>query len=312
MKVWNFCLLFLLSQSVVIGQAAIWDTLNFENNLHSSRLYFDSTQSSGIWQIGKPQKTLFNSAYSGDFALITDTLLNYSASSSDTFYLGFSIYGNGTSLEFKHRYDLDSLHAFGNIELSIDSGQTWKLLHDSINPFYLWSQQNYNIGSYGTEVYNLYTKHDLIGNNNGFTGKSAGWINTMIMFPCYAIKRPWEVYLRFNFSADSVALAREGWMIDDIIINSFGGECSDLRENAIVPIIDIYPNPSQNEIVQLSKAWDQKVKFNIYNLTGQLAQDGIIEAHQYSIPLKKLQSGFYNLHFYDGEQLLGVAKFQKQ
>jgi hypothetical protein len=65
-------------------------------------------------------------------------------------------------------------------------------------------------------------------------------------------------------------------------------------------------------LVQLSKAWDQKVKFKIYNLTGQLAQDGIIEAYQYSIPLKKLQSGFYNLHFYDGDQLLGVAKFQKQ
>ena len=312
MKILNLCLLFFLSTNLLKAQPALWDTLNFENTLHSSRLYLDSTQSSGIWQIGKPQKTLFDSAYSGDFALLTDTFLNYSSSSSDTFYLGFSIYGNGTSIEFKHRYDLDSLHAFGNIELSADSGQTWQLLHDSINRFYLWSQQNNNIGSYGTEVYNLYTKHDLTGSKNGFTGNSAGWITSYINFPCYAIKRPWEVYLRFNFSADSMALAGEGWMIDDIIINSFGGECSGLSENASVPVIELYPNPNRGEELRLSKAWGQNVKFKVYSLTGQLAQEGGIEAFQHSIPLKELQSGFYSLHFYEGEQLLAVAKFQKQ
>tara|TARA_R110002050_G_scaffold917_3_gene6566 strand:+ start:11828 stop:12766 length:939 start_codon:yes stop_codon:yes gene_type:complete len=312
MKSLTLCLLFFLSANFLKAQPAIWDTLNFENNLHESRLYFDSTQSSGIWQIGKPQKTLFDSAYSGELALLTDTLLNYSSSSSDTFYLGFSIYGNGTSIEFKHRYDMDSLHAFGNIELSADSGQTWKLLHDSINPFYLWSQQNNNMGYYGTEVYNLYTKHDLSGDKNGFTGKSTGWVTTMIMFPCYAIKRPWEVYLRFNFSADSMALASEGWIIDDILINSFGGECSNLGENKVVPIIEIYPNPNQGNELKLGKIWEQEIKFKLYNLTGQLAQDGIIQAYQNSIPLRGLQNGFYSLRFYEGEQLLGVAKLQKQ
>lgn len=312
MKISNLILLFFFTANCIKAQTAVWDTLSFENNLHLSRLYFDSTQSSGIWQIGKPQKTLFNSAYNSDFALLTDTLLNYIPSSSDTFYLGFSIYGNGTSIEFKHRYDLDSLHAFGNIELSADSGQTWRLLHDSINPFYLWSQQNNNIGSYGTEVNNLYTKHDLLGNKNGFTGKSAGWINTMIMFPCYAIKKPWELYLRFNFSADSLALAGEGWMIDDIIINSFGGECSDLKENATIPIINVYPNPNRGEELRLSKAWEENVKFKLYNLRGQLAQEGSIAAFQHSIPLKKMQSGFYSLQFFKEEQLIGITKFKKQ
>ena len=75
---------------------------------------------------------IFYSAYSGKFALNTDTILNYSANSSDTFSLGFEIYGAFTTIEFKHRYDLDSLHAYGNIEISADSGISWHLLHDTI------------------------------------------------------------------------------------------------------------------------------------------------------------------------------------
>jgi hypothetical protein len=162
---------------------------------------------------------IFDSAYSGKFALITDTILNYSANSSDTFSLGFEIYGAITTIEFKHRDDLDSLHACGNIEISADSGISWPLLNDTIDSFgFLYQITNFH-GPYGTVLSNFYTQHKPNSGYNGFTGHSKGWETSIIEFPCFAIKRPWEVYLRFNFFADSVALPGEGWMIDDIIIN---------------------------------------------------------------------------------------------
>jgi hypothetical protein len=311
MKDWKLYLLFFISLSTVKGQASLFDTLSFENSLHQSRISFDSTQSSGIWQIGAPQKVLFDSAHSEGFAMITDTTLLYSAGTSDTFSLAFDIYGAITTIEFKHRYNLDSLHAYGNIEISADSGNSWHLLHDTIDSFgFLYQITNFH-GPYGTVLSNFYTQHKPNSGYNGFTGHSKGWETSIIEFPCFAIKRPWEVYLRFNFFADSAALPGEGWMIDDIIISSFGG-CSSLKEKHKFPIIDIFPNPNYEQNIMLSKPWDKSINFDLYNINGQLHSIGIIAAFGKTIPLLNIKSGLYSLHFYDDQTPIGFAKFQKK
>ena len=294
----------------VKAQSPLFDTLSFESTLHQNRIYFDSTQSSRIWQIGNPQKVIFDSAYSGNFALITDTFFNYSANSSDTLSLGFEIYGAITTIEFKHRYDLDSLHAYGNIEISADSGISWHLLHDTIDVNNILPQISNNLGPYGIILTNFYIKHNPTNDRNGFTGQSKNWETSIIEFPCFAIKRPWEVYLRFNFFADSLAMPGEGWMIDDIIISSFGG-CSRLNENDEVPTIDIYPNPNYGQNIRLSTAWDMHVSYKLYDLNGQLIKLGTLAAFEKSIFLKNIKSGFYSLHFYDNQNPLGTAKFRQ-
>jgi hypothetical protein len=126
---------------------------------------------------------IFDSAYSGKFALITDTIFNYSANSSDTFSLGFEIYGAITTIEFKHRYDLDSLHACGNIEISADSGISWPLLNDTINAINLLHQISSNFVSYGTNLTNFYIKHNPINDRNGFTGQSKTGKQVVLNFP---------------------------------------------------------------------------------------------------------------------------------
>jgi hypothetical protein len=126
---------------------------------------------------------IFDSAYSGKFALITDTILNYSANSSDTFSLGFEIYGAITTIEFKHRDDLDSLHACGNIEISADSGISWHLLKDTINAINLLHQISNNFVSYGTNLTNFCIKHNPTNDRNGFTGQFKTGKQVVLNFP---------------------------------------------------------------------------------------------------------------------------------
>ena len=311
MKAWKICVLLFYSSQAIWAQRSTFDTINFENTVHLNRLYFDSTQSSGIWQIGRPQKPLFDSAYSGDFAIITDTTLNYIGGSADTFGFGFEIFGVETSIEFKHRFDLDSLKAFGNLEISVDSGNTWHLLHDTIDSFNFMSQIGNNLGVYGTSVYNFYPKLDTsLQARNGFTGNSNGWISSLIQFPCYAIKKPWEIYLRFNFSADSSAIAGEGWMIDDIMISSYG-DCSGFEENALVNKVEIFPNPSFGDEIKISIPWEETIDYRIYSSTGQLVQRGNLPPFEQSIPLKFSRTGLYSLFFSSQQQVVGSALLLK-
>ncbi len=308
MKSYLLCLVLASFSQILLAQRSVFDTLSFENTSHQNRLYFDSTQSNRIWQIGNPKKVLFNSASSGDFAIITDTTLNYSPNTNDLFGFGFEIFGSITTIEFKHRYDLDSLHAFGNIEISVDSGNTWHLLHDTINSFYFLNQVSNNLGSYGTDLFNFYARRDTSTlSNNGFTGTSNGWVTSQIQFPCYAIKRPWEIYLRFNFIADSMAVPAEGWMIDDIIISSFG-ECSSLINDPLKKKIEVFPNPSFAEELRISEAWDQMVNYRIYSATGQLVQTGQLSAFEQKIALKFSEAGLYRIFFNVDEQLMGSAQ----
>jgi hypothetical protein len=190
MKDWKLCLLFFIYVNEEKAQSPQFDTLWFESTPRQKRIYFDSTQRSEIWQIGEAQKLIFDSAYSRKFALITDTILNYSANSCDTFSLGFEKYGAITTIEFKHRYDLDSLHVCGNIDISADSGISWHLLHDTINAINLLHQISNSFVPDATNLTNFYIKHNPTHDRNGFTGQSKNWETSSIEFPCLAIKRP--------------------------------------------------------------------------------------------------------------------------
>ncbi len=79
-----------------------------------------SSDSNNIWQLGKPNKVFFDSAYSGTNAIITDTINSYSVTnhsyfdikipSNSWFQLGNRI------ISFKHKFDTDSLKDGGYIE----------------------------------------------------------------------------------------------------------------------------------------------------------------------------------------------------
>src|SRR5436190_5992473 len=135
MKKIVFVLLFLL---IVVNKSNGQDYyINFDSfdqdfNLH---FYLDTINSNNDWQIGKPNKTNFNSAYSLPNVIITDTLSSYKVNDTSIFYLTHRReFGDamGLYLEFQYKIESDSLNDFGFVEYSINGGQDWINLTDTL------------------------------------------------------------------------------------------------------------------------------------------------------------------------------------
>ncbi|MFI5220854.1 MAG: hypothetical protein ACHQK8_00905, partial [Bacteroidia bacterium] len=150
-----FFLLFMLVSKMSYGQ--LLRAINFETKNYSNLLFIDTSNHKNIWQIGKPNKSKFDSAYSKPNALVTDTLNPYPINDTSRFIIKNSIgYGYlGTSLGFYYKLNTDSLKDFGMIEISMDSGSHWYdiISNDSICHFAIWWP---------------YTKPVLTGNTNGW------------------------------------------------------------------------------------------------------------------------------------------------
>lgn len=268
------------------------DTVNFETQ--SPWVQTDTT-TGNIWQVGKPNKLIFDSAYSAPNAIVTDTLLSYPVNNTSRFTLGFQLYGGQPYIEFKHRFDTDSLKDGGFVEISNDSGNTWTLLSDTTflggtSPYFFhWT--------YGLETYNFYGVDDSLKNAAmGFSGKSNQWITSTIRFPCYAIKKPYELMLRFTFVSDSVNNPRDGWIIDDIFIYN-QGVCSDLAENQL-KIIDAYPNPfSHKTRIDLGpENYLHNGSYSLYDVGGnEILSKSSLVGHSFDIEKGNLPKGIYSL-----------------
>jgi Secretion system C-terminal sorting domain len=182
----------------------------------TSTQYFDgtdsqpltvTTDSGNVWQIGQPQKTLFNAAASVPNVLITDTLNPYPANADAAAVVSylFSMNQGIMAMQWKQKLDLDSLTDGGFVEYSTDNGSTW--VNAFNNPY----------------VYNFYgydsTNVDTLPNGQiGFTGTDTTWRDIWICFDAsYFIQFQTALLLRLRLVSDSVSSNREGWMVDNMI-----------------------------------------------------------------------------------------------
>ena len=116
MKIYSLLLSFLLLINIVLSQTF---DINFENQ--TPYLINDSTS---IWQVGEPNKTIFNEAYFSLNAIITDTVNTYPSNDSSSFIIAFTpIYCTAPVISFYHKYDTDSAKDGCYIEYSIDHGR---------------------------------------------------------------------------------------------------------------------------------------------------------------------------------------------
>jgi hypothetical protein len=213
-------LLLLISLSSLRGQIIfVNQTFNMNWGLPS---YFtiDTTQANNLWQLGKPQKVFFDSAYSPPHALVTDTVNLFPAGNTSSFIIRFD-FGKilrDCHVGFRHKYDFDSLVAGGYIEIRyygwIESGPNDPVWTDWVNV------QEDPLTWIGAPVY---TSDTIIGGIPAFTGKSDGWKYTQLNYHWnMAIKGPMNfpeiVEYRFTAFSDSSATATEGWIIDDFFL----------------------------------------------------------------------------------------------
>ena len=240
-----FLLLGLLPILTLRGQDVTWDTITFENPYEYLSI---DTSSTCIWQIDVPQKAFFDAAYSGERAIVTDPLNPYPINNNSCFDLKIGIFNIGwypedIFIEFRHKFDTDSLHDGGFITISYDTGRTFINIIEDTNYFYSITPVEQ-----GWLNANLYSPADTLYNGEyGYSGRSDGWITTNICWTLIPIKADYRetgdtIILRFNFISDNNESDNEGWMLDNIRLYSvdFGGAVHDF---GLENLITIYPNP---------------------------------------------------------------------
>lgn len=286
------------------------DTTDFEAS--APRITINISQPDNIWQIGTPSKTNFTSAYQSLRAIATDTVNPYPDSNFSQFTYGFELYGSTPFIEFTHKFDTDSNHAGGYIEMSADNGNTWLLLTDTT-----W--RDLYIGVFGFSCNNFYSFNDSLPNNKvGFTGSSSGWIKSRISFQCMALKAPpsesteqvqYPFFLRFTFESDSLNSSKDGWMIDNIVLSNYGG-CSSLDEHPI-SIASIWPNPITSNRFTIKWSDDHYLQngiIKVYNNAGVLViQQTEVYGYSYEVQ-SELPEGAYSVIVEENKQPIAMAK----
>lgn len=298
-------ILILLFTSSLITLHAQRNQINFDDG-YIDWITIDTTNINNSWQIGPPQKILFDSAFSDPNVIITDTLNIYSINDTSIFYVYFPwhSYSMWPELGFRFKIDADSISDFGNIKASYDNGNTWiEVIKDAEQYDIEWFVHGQDLGGGNHELIYSYGVDTI-----AFTGTSEIWYTfNMSMYG-------WDSYFPFNdtivyrisFQSDSVQNNKEGWMIDNIWVNDW---ISKLEENyQRTPAILTYPNPFTH-LVSFKTPYQNRIleSIKIYDVSGNLIKNVLSNTPKIVLNLSDLNAGLYFYHIRDnqGEEFTG-------
>lgn len=247
---------------------------NFET---TEKVYINTSLANNVWQIGKPQKTIFNSSFNGRNVIVTDTINFYPNNNVSEFIIKTPTYccwWGGIDLYFRHKFDTDTLIDGGTIEVSYD-GTNWANiltspeLHHSLYSF-----------SKSDTVFSLHEP--------GFSGRSKNWtpVNYFWNYP-----NTDTISLKFKFASDGINNNREGWMIDSLIFKYNLG--IGIKENSIqTKGFILYPNPTNNYLKIETLVPANQLILSIYNTTGQELINRILN-NETQVDISDLTRGIY-------------------
>lgn len=259
-------ILVVLSPLIVQGQG--WNTpldvtFDPDDTVYQQSIIIDTTHNHNLWQIGKPNKVVFDSAYSLPNAIVTDTLNQYPPNDTSVFILGLRNFLRTSTwwhavgyIYFHFQMDVDS-GSRGIIEYSSDTGQTWK---------------------------NLPTIAGTPPDTITFTHSSFGW--QWYSIPFFDINSD-TLLLRFTFISDSDAASGDGWQIDNFQVNYYTEDVSIVTK----PQYSIFPNPA-NTLLTI-KGPDKIGNVEVYNSSGKLLLTNYYNKTVADIDISSLLPGIY-------------------
>ena len=262
------------------------DSCKFETECSILRL---DTSSSQIWQIAKPNKTIFDTAFVGEKALITDSANAYPVNNHSYFDLVFHTNsGYNVLVEFNHKYDTDTRRDGGYIEISTDKGLSWQ----QIDSFPIAGEaQIYNFE-------NLYSEDDTLLNGiPAFSGNSNGWVHTKIQWIwALPVKRIEDTaMLRFHFISDSIETNQEGWMIDDIVVSTvdLGSGIDETVSNQVKMTLSPNPTVAQTR-VSFERLQGNNHELRVYDSMGKLVEQHVrMDKQGLILQTENWKSGLY-------------------
>lgn len=294
-KFFLWFLMFAFIGSKALAQSTAPDSLTFDSGFYPFTIHIDS---GSLWQIGEPQKSVFNHAHHGSKALLTDTLNTYPANDTSRFTMIIPspyISTCASALTFSHKYDMDTQGDQGYIEASYDGGNSWLMLKDTMGnsdfngPYFFTWNWDYQEDTVWTHPHNII-----------INGSSKGWITSGFYWQWWVpvksdtiIINPDSLMLRFTFISDSINKNKDGWMIDDISVWA-QTDCSGINENSADFAFDVFPNPARNN-VNLSFAEPMpEINIEVINSKGQVVlSENFQNQSLLKLDLSKQTKGLY-------------------
>ena len=235
----------------------------FEDTTHNYFMYRDTIANPNcIWQIGAPQKTVFNSAIANSLpnAIVTDTVNTYPINDTSSFIIKHEV-GQGylyindfypiVKLMGYYFVDSDTLNDFGKIEFSPDNGLSWILISDDT-----------------LTLQNSGASWPYIEYNPVFTGNSNGWRYFSLTLSGYdysSFSIGDTVQYKFTFISDATNENKDGLMFDNITVrDDIGGSINNLNQGEQF----CYPNPFQNQLT--FKVKNEYTGITIYDINGKI------------------------------------------
>lgn len=225
----------------------------------------DTANTNNIWQIGSPQKILFDSSYTLPNALITDTINNYPINNqsavkwhiSGSFSFSF---GGIIAIQWVQKLDLEQGKDAALVEFSLDSGTTW--LNAFTDPLVY--------SFYGYDTANT----DTINGAVGFTGVDSTWKNIWLCFDNNFMQmQTGDLQVRLTFISDSVDTQQEGWIIDNIYANRTIVHTVKKTADEEQPYLKVFPTATTGRVhIEAEKLQE----FHIIEQIDLISRDGRI------------------------------------
>lgn len=237
-----------------------------------------------IWQVGKPQKIIFDSAATLPNALVTDTINNYPANNTSRFT--FSIIPWAThgilGIQWMQKIDMEKKHSGGLVEFSVDNGVTFQSAFN--NP----------------HVYNFFgfdpsNQDTLLSGEYAFSGTDSGWKDVWLCYDMSWLSMVDSIIVRYTFKSDGLS-GKEGWMIDNM--NAHVTIIHPVKETQHNDYFNVYPNPAKNIVhIELNKMESFHIIENmqLINSAGKVVQEWNNIPTRYWIDVSKYAAGMYYL-----------------
>ena len=287
--------------------------LTFEDTAVINQVFYtDSTiDPQGVWQIGAPQKSFMDSAFTQPYALVTslDSFLPVNTNASFIITLPGYIgnFSGGGLLTFTHKFSFDSAHGGGYIEFSIDTGRHWHGIFpaDSVNCENSFQRNTIVDGQYIVPPMwrDSLHRYTLPGGINYYTGTDSTWINDSISFPTFYFGKTTQLtqyMFRFTAFTDSISASSAGWLIDNIRFSQFGIYCGGGINEINSSHLKVFPDPVTDAFdISILNEHESDYTVIVYDLAGRPVIRQSFSGQELIINRGEVASGSYFIQVLD-------------
>ena len=253
---------------------------------NNSIIFSIDTTGGNVWQVGPPQKTIFDSAASVPNVLVTDTINFYPANDSSYCDATVQVWTSWgiLALQWKQKLDLDSAEDVGVIEYSLDHGVTWTSIFNDPHVYNFYGYDTVNVDTVPSGVV-------------GFTGRDTAWSDIWLCFDMSWLSITTDtVKFRFKIETDSIDNSSEGWMIDNM--NSHLTIFHTAKGEQDRPYLTVYPNPTSSIVYIETRHLNQFhiiEKMELIDLSGKAVKTWSNIPTKYWVDVSDVPNGSYIL-----------------